>query len=124
VRELAFLGTAEVTLLGERRRVRPYGLAGGAPGVAGRDWLFHRRRRVRLPGKATLRVERGDRLRIETPGGGGFGPTRPPARRLRRLGAERRGRAGARDRRAGASDRRRPARWRARRETRPVRRGQ
>ena len=87
VRELAFLCTAEVTLLGERRRVRPYGLAGGAPGVAGRDWLFHRGRLVRLPGKATLRVERGDRLRIETPGGGGFGPARRPTRRVRRPGA-------------------------------------
>ncbi len=87
VRELAFLTAAEVTLLGERRRVRPYGLAGGAPGMAGRDWLFHRGRRVRLPGKATLRVESGDRLRIETPGGGGFGPARRPTRRIRRPGA-------------------------------------
>jgi N-methylhydantoinase B len=87
VRELAFLTAAEVTLLGERRRVRPYGLSGGGPGVAGRDWLFHRGRRVRLPGKVMLRVESGDRLRIETPGGGGFGPVRRPTRRVRRPGA-------------------------------------
>src|SRR5262249_31604089 len=87
VRELAFLGAAEVTLLGERRRVRPYGLAGGAPGVAGRDWLFHRGRRVRLPGKARWRVAGGDRLRTETRGGGGSGPARRPTRRVRRPGA-------------------------------------
>jgi len=87
VRELEFLTAAEVTLLGERRRVRPYGLAGGEAGTAGRDWLLHRGRRRRLPGKVTLRVERGDRVRIETPGGGGFGPARRLARRIRRPGA-------------------------------------
>ena len=87
LRELEFRAEAEVTLLTERRRVRPYGLAGGEPGMAGRDWLLHRGRRRRLPGKATLRVEIGDRLRIETPGGGGFGRARRLTRGIRRPGA-------------------------------------
>ncbi len=83
VREIEFLGDAEVTLLGERRRVPPYGLAGGKPGAPGRDWLMHGARRHRLPAKTTLRVRRGDRLRIETPGGGGFGAPPRPARKIR-----------------------------------------
>ena len=78
VRELEFLTPAQVTLLGERRRVQPWGLAGGAGGACGRDYLFpaHGRRR-RLAAKTTLTVEKGDRLRVETPGGGGFGRARP-----------------------------------------------
>jgi N-methylhydantoinase B len=85
VREIEFLTDAEVTLLGERRRVAPYGLAGGGPGARGRDWLVQGRRRRRLPGKTTLRVRPGDRVCVETPGGGGFGVARRLARRVRRL---------------------------------------
>jgi len=73
VREIEFLATAEVTLLAERRRVAPYGLAGGGPGATGRDWIVRDDRRRRLPAKTSLMVGAGDRLRIETPGGGGFG---------------------------------------------------
>jgi N-methylhydantoinase B len=79
VREIEFLASAQVTLLGERREVRPWGLRGGGAGAAGRDSLVHRGRRRRLPAKTTFMVEAGDQLRIETPGGGGFG-------RLRRRG--------------------------------------
>jgi N-methylhydantoinase B len=78
VRELEFLTPAQVTLLGERRRVPPWGLAGGASGACGRDYLLPRHGRPRrLAAKATLTVEKGDRLRVETPGGGGFGTARP-----------------------------------------------
>jgi N-methylhydantoinase B len=80
IREIEFLTEAEVTLLGERRRVPPYGLAGGKPGAPGRDWLVSRGRRTRLPAKAMLRVQPGDRLCVETPGGGGFGAARRPRR--------------------------------------------
>jgi N-methylhydantoinase B/oxoprolinase/acetone carboxylase alpha subunit len=83
IREIEFLTEAEVTLLGERRRVRPYGLAGGKPGAPGRDWLVSGARRRRLPAKTMLRVRPGDRLRVETPGGGGFGAARRRARRVR-----------------------------------------
>jgi N-methylhydantoinase B len=77
VREIEFLAPAEVTLLGERRRHGPYGLAGGRDGLPGRDWIVRSgARRQRLPAKVTVEVEPGDRLRVETPGGGGFGRPR------------------------------------------------
>jgi len=73
VREIRFLEAADVTLLTDRRRCAPWGLAGGASGRRGRDWLIHAGRRRRLASKANLRVQAGDAIRIETPGGGGFG---------------------------------------------------
>lgn len=76
VRELEFLTPASVTLLGDRRRVPPWGLAGGSPGAPGRDLLAHRGALRRLPSKVTFEVEPGDRLRVETPGGGGYGRPR------------------------------------------------
>ncbi len=73
VRRYEFLAPLTVSLLTERRLVRPFGLRGGEPGAAGRN-LLERGGEVReLPGRVTLRVLPGDRLRIETPGGGGFG---------------------------------------------------
>jgi N-methylhydantoinase B len=78
VRGYEFLEDAEVTLMTERRRLAPWGLAGGAAGKEGRNAI----RRAggppeELPGKGPLSVRGGDRLTIETPGGGGWG--RPPA---------------------------------------------
>jgi N-methylhydantoinase B len=73
VREIELLVPTEVTLLAERRRVPPYGLAGGGPGATGRDWVVRDGRARRIAAKATFAAEPGDRLRIETPGGGGFG---------------------------------------------------
>jgi N-methylhydantoinase B len=73
VREIEFLGPAHVTIVSERRRHPPYGLAGGAPGRVGRNVLIEGNRRHRLDGKVDLEVESGTRLRIETPGGGGWG---------------------------------------------------
>jgi N-methylhydantoinase B len=72
-RELEFLEPATVSIIGERRRTRPWGLAGGQPGASGEDWLVTRRGRERLPGKATFEVAVGDRLLVRTPGGGGWG---------------------------------------------------
>jgi N-methylhydantoinase B len=79
VRELEFLSPARVTLLTERRTTQPYGLAGGEGGKPGANFLVRHGRRVRLPGKTSIDVETGDRVRVETPGGGGFG--RPRRRR-------------------------------------------
>jgi N-methylhydantoinase B len=76
VRELEFLAPAQVTLLAERRRVPPYGLRGGSPGSLGEDWVIRAGRARRLPAKTTFTVEVGDRLRVATPGGGGYGPAR------------------------------------------------
>ena len=68
VREYEFLAPAEVTLLTDRRRHAPWGL-GGKPGAAGRNALNGRE----LPGKTSFVATPGDRLKIETPGGGGWG---------------------------------------------------
>jgi N-methylhydantoinase B len=73
-REMLFGVAATLSLMGERRRHRPWGLAGGEPGAAGEDWLIHANgERERLPGKVTVEVEPGDRLVVLTPGGGGWG---------------------------------------------------
>jgi N-methylhydantoinase B len=73
-RELEFLAPATVSLMGERRRIAPWGLAGGEPGACGEDWLLRvGRAPERLPGKVTVEVDPGDRLVVRTPGGGGWG---------------------------------------------------
>ncbi|MBK9751392.1 MAG: hydantoinase B/oxoprolinase family protein [Chloroflexi bacterium] len=73
VREYEFLCPATVTINSERRRLTPYGLAGGGPGHCGVNTLIHGDDVRTLGGKWTGSVEAGDRLRIETPGGGGWG---------------------------------------------------
>jgi len=73
-REIEFLVEATVSLIGERRRNRPWGLAGGGPGATGEDWLVRRSGATeRLPGKVTFDVQPGDLVRVLTPGGGGWG---------------------------------------------------
>jgi len=72
-REIEFNAPAVVSLMGERRRVPPWGLAGGRPGACGEDWLIRGGERTRLAGKTTFAVEPGDRLLVLTPGGGGWG---------------------------------------------------
>jgi N-methylhydantoinase B len=69
IREYQFLAKAKVTLLTDRRRTTPWGVDGGAAGMPG----CNRLNEVILPGKVAVTVQVGDRLRIETPGGGGFG---------------------------------------------------
>ncbi|HSF86103.1 MAG TPA: hydantoinase B/oxoprolinase family protein [Acidimicrobiia bacterium] len=74
-REIRFDTAATVSLMGERRVVPPWGLAGGEPGACGEDWLIHANGSAeRVPGKTTFEVRPGDRLRVLTPGGGGWGP--------------------------------------------------
>ena len=73
-RELEFTEAATLSLMGERRRVGPWGLDGGGVGATGEDWLIRPGRAPeRLPGKVTLEVSPGDRLVVRTPGGGGLG---------------------------------------------------
>ena len=72
-REIEFSTSATVSLMGERRRLQPWGLRGGEPGAVGEDWLIRDGAAERLPGKCTVEVEPGDRLRVLTPGGGGWG---------------------------------------------------
>ncbi|MBK1732510.1 hydantoinase B/oxoprolinase family protein [Thiococcus pfennigii] len=71
VRELELLAPARATLLTERRHRGPWGVAGGGPGQPGRNLLNGEP----LPAKVALELAPGDRLRIETPGGGGWGET-------------------------------------------------
>jgi N-methylhydantoinase B len=68
-RELEALEPMRFTLIGERRRHSPRGRHGGRPGASGRDLLNGRP----IPAKGEGQLRPGDRLRIETPGGGGFG---------------------------------------------------
>ncbi len=74
-REVELLADATVTLLTERRRHAPYGLAGGEPGARGENWLIpgDGGEPQRLPGKTTIHARAGDRIGIATPGGGGWG---------------------------------------------------
>ncbi|HSD30692.1 MAG TPA: hydantoinase B/oxoprolinase family protein, partial [Gemmatimonadales bacterium] len=74
VREIELLAPAELSILSERRRHAPGGAAGGAGGACGRNLLND----APLPAKANLRLEAGDVLRIETPGGGGWGESLNP----------------------------------------------
>ena len=73
VREIELLTDARVTILSDRRKTRPYGLDGGEPGAAGRTLLITRDGERVLGGKDSTSARAGDRIRIESPGGGGFG---------------------------------------------------
>jgi N-methylhydantoinase B len=78
VREIEVLTDAEVTLLSERRARGPWGLADGESGAAGVTTVI----RVdgseeKLPAKFNVRLRKGERVRVETPGGGGWGKLSP-----------------------------------------------
>jgi N-methylhydantoinase B len=76
VRELRALSDMTFSLIAERRRHAPPGAHGGEPGLCGRDALIgpDDGPSRELPAKVTGRLHAGERLRIETPGGGGYGP--------------------------------------------------
>ena len=69
IRELEALQPLEFSILSERRTIAPFGLRGGSPAMKGKN--THNGRPI--DGKARFRVKTGDRVRIETPGGGGYG---------------------------------------------------
>jgi len=73
VREYEFLCDASLSILSERRRFAPYGLAGGQNGGRGENSIKKDSVREILPGKVNLNCKQGDRLRVLTPGGGGYG---------------------------------------------------
>jgi N-methylhydantoinase B len=72
VRELRVLEPCRLSIISERRRHAPSGERGGSPGAPGRNLVNGRA----VPAKTTLDVGSGDVIRIETPGGGGFGERR------------------------------------------------
>jgi N-methylhydantoinase B len=74
VREIEVLTAAQVTLLADRRTRGPYGLNGGSDGAKGRTTIIRNDgRQEELPGKTSVRLRAGERVRIESPGGGGWG---------------------------------------------------
>lgn len=73
IRELEFLEPLTVSLLTQRRRRAPFGLEGGGPGKPGRNLLRRGGQETELDALAQLKLLAGDCLRLETPGGGGFG---------------------------------------------------
>ena len=74
VREIEVLTECEVTLLSERRVLAPWGLSGGGDGSPGRTSVIRNDGSVEaMPGKFSTRLRKGDRIRIESPGGGGWG---------------------------------------------------
>jgi len=73
VREWEVLEDCQLSLLTERRNTVPYGLAGGQSGQSGSNRLWRDGEWEELPAKGSWSLKSGDIIRIETPGGGGFG---------------------------------------------------
>ena len=84
MREIELLVPARASFLMPRHATAPPGVAGGAPGAPGRISVIRAGRRRRLAARGVVRLDRGDIVRIETPGGGAHGApagVRPAARR-------------------------------------------
>ncbi|ODQ64168.1 hydantoinase B/oxoprolinase [Nadsonia fulvescens var. elongata DSM 6958] len=81
IRDIEFRVPVQVSILSERRTTAPYGMGGGQPGAKGRNlWMRKVNTEdewevVSIGGKNTCKVSTGDRIIIQTPGGGGFGAT-------------------------------------------------
>lgn len=74
IREIKFLKPAIVSIISERRIYAPYGIAGGAPGKRGANFLKKANGDIlKLPHRTTMGVNKGDSVVIKTPGGGGYG---------------------------------------------------
>lgn len=74
IREILFKEKMEVNLLTQHRIEKPYGMASGKPGKRGKQYLIRSNGgKIELQGLDTVEVNAGDKIMIETPGGGGFG---------------------------------------------------
>jgi 5-oxoprolinase (ATP-hydrolysing) len=74
IRQFTFLAPTAVSILSERRQVPAFGLLGGQPGEVGVNlWYRNHGHCENLGGKAYVEVEAGDRICLQTPGGGGYG---------------------------------------------------
>lgn len=73
VREIKLLTDAEVSVISERRVLAPYGLCGGKPGKCGKNIIISGKNTKEMPGKFHAELAENDIIRIETPGGGGYG---------------------------------------------------
>jgi len=81
VREIELLTETQVGLLGDRRRFGPYGLAGGKSGARGKNTLIVQGRARAVPSKCSFYAPAGAIVRVETPGGGGWGNPRDARKR-------------------------------------------
>ena len=78
VRVITFLEPMTLSIVSQHRASGPYGLAGGLPGLAGAQRLIRDGEEDRILGSVDgCEVQPGDRLVVETPGGGGYGPPDP-----------------------------------------------
>jgi N-methylhydantoinase B len=84
LREIEMLSGVQVAVLSDRRKIPPYGLSGGAPGAAGKTETISAGRVRRIPSKCSFFAPAGTIVRIETPGGGGWGRSEPQPRRGRK----------------------------------------
>ena len=73
IREYEFHVPTQVTIISERRKFAPYGIQGGKSGKKGKNILISKGKKIPLSSKVNIKVLPGDVLRIETPGGGGYG---------------------------------------------------
>ncbi len=74
-RQIRFLEAVDLTVLAQHRTIPPYGMAGGAPGRCGRNWVERADGTVDpMAARASRRIEPGDAFLLETPSGGGYGP--------------------------------------------------
>jgi len=73
IREYEFHVPTQVTIISERRTFAPYGIQGGKSGKKGKNILISKGKNIPLSSKVNIKVQPGDVLRIETPGGGGYG---------------------------------------------------
>jgi len=73
VREIEVLTDCEVAILSDRRKRGPWGLSGGGEGKRGRTLVVRGARQEELRSKDSSRLKKGERVRVESPGGGGFG---------------------------------------------------
>jgi 5-oxoprolinase (ATP-hydrolysing) len=74
IRRVRFLEPMSASILSNRRRIAPFGLAGGEPGAKGCNYVLRKDgTRVDLGATGSIEMEAGDVFVIETPGGGGFG---------------------------------------------------
>ncbi len=78
IREIELLTETQVGLLSDRRKFGPYGLAGGRPGSKGKNEIIVNGKARQVPSKCSFYAPAGAVVRVETPGGGGWGQKRPP----------------------------------------------
>jgi N-methylhydantoinase B len=80
IREMELLTATQVAVLSDRRERGPYGLNGGLAGKRGKNELLRKGKTMTLPGKCAFNADAGNILRIETPGGGGWGKSKARTR--------------------------------------------